>query len=71
MTFRDLQKVIQSQSNPEHSQTLQRLTNKEFWYWDHDDHKNKDKKTNGDCCFNHIVKNIWGVNESRMNINTF
>ena len=55
MTFKDLQKVIQSQSHPEQSQASQRQRNKEFWYWDQNRHKVRDRVSKGDCCFNHIV----------------
>ena len=50
MTFKDLQKVIQSQqSGPEQSQLLQRLRGKPFWIWNPTQHK-QDIKTKGDCC---------------------
>ena len=55
MTFKDLQKLVQSQSGPEQSQVLQRLRNKPFWVWDPKQHKREDIKTKGDCCFNHII----------------
>ena len=55
MTFRDLQKVIQSQSGPEQSQLFQRLREKPFWIWDQAKHKQEDIKTKGDCRFNHIT----------------
>ena len=32
-----------------------RLCNKPFWIWDVEEHKQEDIKTNGDCCFNHII----------------
>ena len=55
MTFRDLQKLVQSQSDPEQSQLLQRLRDKPFWIWDQNQHKREDVRTKGDCCFNHII----------------
>lgn len=55
MTFKDLQRLVQSQSAPEQSQLLQRLRDKPFWIWDPQQHKQEDIKTNGDCCFNHII----------------
>ena len=55
MTFKDLQKLVQSQSGPEQSQLLQRLIHKPFWIWDPQQHKQGDIKTKGDCCFNHII----------------
>lgn len=32
-----------------------RLKNKLFWIWDIEEHKLQDIRTNGDCCFNHIL----------------
>ena len=31
------------------------MQNKPFWIWDKEEHKQEDMKTNGDCCFNHII----------------
>jgi hypothetical protein len=55
VTFKDLQKLVQSPSGPEQSKLLQRLRNKPFWYSDQKQHKQEDIKTKGDCCFNHII----------------
>jgi hypothetical protein len=55
VTFRDLQKVIESHTGPEQSQLLQRLRNKPFWIWSETEHKVKDRIHKGDCCFNHII----------------
>jgi hypothetical protein len=55
MTFKDLQKLVQSQSSPEHNRLLERLRDKPFWIWDSYQHKQEDIKTKGDCCFNHII----------------
>jgi hypothetical protein len=55
VTFKDLQKIVQSQSGPEQYQLLQRLRDKPFWIWDPRQHKQEDIKTKGDCCFNHII----------------
>jgi hypothetical protein len=55
VTFKELQKLVQSQSGPEQSQLLQRLRDKPFWYWDPKQHKQEDIKIKGDCCFNHII----------------
>ncbi len=44
-----------SQAGPEQTQILQRLGDKEFWYWDQTTHKEKDIRTKGGCCFKHIV----------------
>ena len=55
MTFKDLQKLVQTQSDPEYNQLLQRLKDKPFWIWNQKEHKQEDIKTKGNCCFNHIV----------------
>ena len=55
MTFKDLQRLVQSQSGPEQSQLLHRLRDKPFWIWDQKQHRQEDIKTKGDCCFNHII----------------
>jgi primosomal protein N' len=55
VTFKDLQKLVQSRSSPEQSQLLERLRDKSFWIWNQKQHKQEDIKTNGDCCFNHII----------------
>ena len=55
MTFKDLQKLVQSQFGPEQNQLLLRIRNKPFWIWDSKQHKQQDIKTRGDCCFNHII----------------
>jgi hypothetical protein len=53
--LKDLQKLVGSQAGPEQTQILQRLGDKEFWYWDHTKHKEKDIRTKGGCCIKHIV----------------
>ena len=55
MTFRDLQKLIQPQSGPEHNELLQRLKDKPFWICDQKQHKQRDIKPKGDCCFDHVI----------------
>ena len=55
MTFKDLQKAIQSLSGPEQSQLLQKLRDKPFWISDPSKHKEKDRSGKGICCFNHII----------------
>jgi hypothetical protein len=55
VTFKELQKLVQSQSGPEQSHLLQRLRDKPFWIWDTKQHKQVDIRTKGDCCFNHII----------------
>jgi hypothetical protein len=69
MTFKDLRKLISEQQqesftveeeqkqNPRLAILLSRLRNKPFWYsWDNKEkHKREYKRTNGDCCLNHIL----------------
>ena len=56
MTFKDLQKLVQSsQSDPDYTKQLERLQNKPFWIWDQQQHKLEDIRAKGDCCFNHIL----------------
>ncbi|MFL6344487.1 MAG: hypothetical protein ACJ71A_03460 [Nitrososphaeraceae archaeon] len=54
MTFKDLKKRV-SLGVQQQSKVFERLHNKPFWIWNIDEHKQEDSKTNGDCCFNHIV----------------
>jgi hypothetical protein len=54
VTFRNLQKLIQSQGRGQ-SKALQRLQDKLFWINDPIKHKSRDRVTKGACCFNHIV----------------
>ena len=62
MTFKDVQKVMQSQSplfsDVFDQRTLNRLRvhgRGAFWYWDKKAHKERDMASKGDCCFNHII----------------
>jgi hypothetical protein len=58
VTFKDLQKVIESQpdyNTSEQSQVLQRLRGKTFWFWGKGEHDYVDRVRKGDCCFNHII----------------
>jgi hypothetical protein len=56
VTFRDLQKLIQSQgSASSQSAALQHLRNKPFWIFDRVKHEQKGNVTKGDCCFNHVI----------------
>jgi hypothetical protein len=54
VTFKDLQRVIESQPGQGLDQ-LQKLRGKPFWYWDKTRHKERDRITKGECCFNHII----------------
>ena len=62
MTFKDLQRLIGSQSdvnhspnNPQENLLLAKLRNKPFWIWDSVAHKEKNRIGKGHCCFNHII----------------
>jgi hypothetical protein len=64
MTFRDLQKLVtnnnsSSSASSANSEPLQRLMDKlrdkPFWIWNKQEHKQEDIRTDGDCCFNHII----------------
>ena len=54
MTFKDLKKRV-SLGVQQQSKLFERLHNKPFWIWNIEEHKQEDIKTNGDCCFNHVI----------------
>jgi hypothetical protein len=58
VTFKDLQKVIESQPDTglDNQLQLQKLRGKPFWIWDRIKHKESDRITKGECCFWHIIK---------------
>jgi hypothetical protein len=56
IVFKDLQKLVsQQQGEGTRKELFQRLQGKPFWIWDKQLHKLEDIRTNGDCCFNHII----------------
>jgi hypothetical protein len=64
MTFKDFNKLISmgqkqavtTQAKSRLTLLSQRLRNKPFWIWSSiEKHKQEYKRTNGDCCFNHII----------------
>jgi hypothetical protein len=58
LTFRDLQKRVSLQAltiQQQQSKLTDKLHNKPFWIWNVNEHKQEDIKTNGNCCFNHII----------------
>jgi hypothetical protein len=55
MTFKDLGKRVSLEATAQQSKLFVRLQNKPFWIWNIEEHKQDDIKTNGDCCFNHII----------------
>jgi hypothetical protein len=57
VTFKELKKRVslEEETPQQQSKTLERLRNKPFWIWDIEDHRQDDIRTNGGCCFNHII----------------
>ncbi|MFL6453554.1 MAG: hypothetical protein ACJ71L_06080, partial [Nitrososphaeraceae archaeon] len=56
IVFKDLQKLVsKSQQENITKELFQRLQGKPFWIWDKQRHKLEDIRTNGHCCFNHII----------------
>ena len=55
MTFKDLKKRVTLETTRQQSRLFERLQNKPFWIWDIQEHKQEDIRTNGECCFNHII----------------
>jgi hypothetical protein len=53
MTFKDLQKLIQSEGPTQN--TYSGLQGKPFWIWDREQHRQEYIRTKGLCCFNHII----------------
>lgn len=52
MTFKDLQKLTSRSNTTRHFDVLK---GKPFWIWDIEEHKAEDRRTKGQCCFNHII----------------
>jgi hypothetical protein len=56
VTFKDLKKRISLEATTnQQSKLFEKLQNKPFWIWNIKEHKRQDVRTNGDCCFNHII----------------
>jgi hypothetical protein len=55
LTFKDLKKRVTLEAQQQQSTLFERLQNKPFWIWEKQQHKQEDIKTDGDCCFNHII----------------
>jgi hypothetical protein len=53
VTFKELKKRVSLA--PQQDRLLERPHNKPFWIWDIQEHKEQDIRTNGACCFNHII----------------
>ncbi|HZA06836.1 MAG TPA: hypothetical protein VE619_03945 [Nitrososphaeraceae archaeon] len=54
LTFKDLKKRVTIEIT-RHYKLFERLQTKPFWIWNVQDHKQEDIRTNGNCCFNHII----------------
>ena len=54
MTFKDLKKKVTLETTSQH-RFFDRLYSKPFWIWNIEEHKQVDIRTDGDCCFNHII----------------
>ncbi len=55
MTFKDLRKRVTLETTQQQAKFFERLLNKPFWIWDQKQHRQEDIRTNGYCCFNHII----------------
>jgi hypothetical protein len=55
VTFKELQKLVQSSNVEQNELLFDRLKSKSFWIWNKEEHKQVDIETKGDCCFNHII----------------
>ena len=55
MTFKDLKKRVSLEIPQQQARLFERLLNKPFWIWNIEEHKLEDIRTDGDCCFNHII----------------
>ncbi|MFL6370376.1 MAG: hypothetical protein ACJ72F_06045, partial [Nitrososphaeraceae archaeon] len=55
MTFKDLKEKVSLEIIQQQFKLLDVYKDKPFWIWNIEEHKQEDIKTNGDCCFNHII----------------
>jgi hypothetical protein len=55
VTFKDLQRLVQSEPKLGDNQLLSKLRSKEFWIWGQTEHKQRYIGAKGSCCFNHII----------------
>jgi hypothetical protein len=57
LTFKDLKKRVnlEALTTQQQYKLTQKLHNKPFWIWDKQQHKQEHARTDGDCCFNHII----------------
>jgi hypothetical protein len=56
VTFKDLKKRLSLETTfQQQSKLFEICENKPFWIWNVEEHKRADIRTNGGCCFNHII----------------
>jgi hypothetical protein len=56
VTFKDLQKIVQSQSSgSDNIRNLHNIQDKPFWIFDKEEHKQEHIRTGGQCCFWHGI----------------
>jgi hypothetical protein len=55
MTFKDLQKLVQSNGQITSSNSQAKLQNKPFWIFDKEEHRQEHIRTNGLCCWWHGI----------------
>jgi hypothetical protein len=55
LTFKDLKKRVSLETAQQQTKLFDRLQNKPFWIWNVEEHKQQNVRTDGDCCFNHII----------------
>lgn len=59
MTFKELQKLVQSETNnglgSQEFKLFQKLQGLPFWTFDREQHKKEHIHTKGHCCFNHAI----------------
>jgi hypothetical protein len=55
VTFKYFKRKISLEITQEQSKLFERLKNKPFWIWNKQQHKQEDIRTDGECCFNHII----------------
>jgi hypothetical protein len=57
VVFKDFKKLVSQQQENTHKELVlyERLQGKPFWIWNIEEHKQEDIRTDGACCFNHII----------------
>jgi hypothetical protein len=56
LIFKDLKKRVSLEATTQQQHSLtERFHSKPFWIWNVEEHKQEDIRTNGGCCFNHII----------------